>query len=243
MSASHPQTPDVQQQEDRRRRRKALLAGGLVLGLGAAVTFAAWSDGVFANGTFQTGSFNLIGSEMVPATAEGEYADWAETPGAPLEFKMDALLMAPGQTVAAPFSIAQKSSTSVDGRFWLANATAAGPLAPFLSYQIGTVNAAAECTADDPATAANEQTTLGAVWNQHTFGTGETPYTGQSKRGVSAGAEQDLDVKAGFANQQHLCILVTLAQDEAGITAANPSSGTTNIVWEFNGESGLRETS
>lgn len=47
-----------------RNRRKvlAVLAGGLVLGVGAAITLAAWNDSEFATGTFTAGSFNLQGS-------------------------------------------------------------------------------------------------------------------------------------------------------------------------------------
>ncbi|MDV8001645.1 SipW-dependent-type signal peptide-containing protein [Rhodococcus sp. IEGM 1408] len=43
------------------------MAGGVVLGLGAAVTLAAWSDGVFADGNFQTGEANLLGSQAAGA--------------------------------------------------------------------------------------------------------------------------------------------------------------------------------
>ncbi|MFN3340157.1 MAG: SipW-dependent-type signal peptide-containing protein, partial [Dietzia sp.] len=56
LNANDTITPDAQQKQDRARKRKALLAGGVVLGLGAAVTLAAWSDDVFANGIFNTGT-------------------------------------------------------------------------------------------------------------------------------------------------------------------------------------------
>jgi len=45
-----------------RRKVRAVLAGGLVLGVGAAVTLAAWNDSEFATGTFTAGTFNLEGS-------------------------------------------------------------------------------------------------------------------------------------------------------------------------------------
>jgi len=35
------------------RRLRAVLAGGLVLGVGAALTLAAWNDAEFATGSFQ----------------------------------------------------------------------------------------------------------------------------------------------------------------------------------------------
>ena len=46
----------------RSRKVRAILAGGLVLGLGAAVTLAAWNDSEFAKGTFTSGSLNIQGS-------------------------------------------------------------------------------------------------------------------------------------------------------------------------------------
>ena len=44
------------------RKVKAILAGGLVLGVGAAVTLAAWNDSESASGQFAAGTFNLQGS-------------------------------------------------------------------------------------------------------------------------------------------------------------------------------------
>ena len=48
--------------KDGNRKILAVLAGGLVLGVGVAVTLAAWNDSEFATGTFTAGSFNLEGS-------------------------------------------------------------------------------------------------------------------------------------------------------------------------------------
>ena len=44
------------------RKVKALLAGGLVLGVGAAVTLASWTDQEWTEGLFGAGSFNIEGS-------------------------------------------------------------------------------------------------------------------------------------------------------------------------------------
>lgn len=44
------------------RRLRALAAGGAVLGIGATMTLAAWSDVEIFEGTFQAGSFGLEGS-------------------------------------------------------------------------------------------------------------------------------------------------------------------------------------
>lgn len=44
------------------RKIRAIAAGGAVLGLGAAITLAAWSDSELASGFFQAGSFDIEGS-------------------------------------------------------------------------------------------------------------------------------------------------------------------------------------
>ncbi|MGO1538229.1 MAG: SipW-dependent-type signal peptide-containing protein [Leucobacter sp.] len=49
-------------QQGRRRKVGAILAGGLVLGVGAAVTLAAWGDSEFASSTFEAGTFTFQGS-------------------------------------------------------------------------------------------------------------------------------------------------------------------------------------
>lgn len=43
----------------RRRKAQAVTAGGIVLGIGAIVTLAAWNDSEFAEGLFGSGDFNL----------------------------------------------------------------------------------------------------------------------------------------------------------------------------------------
>ena len=56
----------------RGRKIRAVLAAGLVLGIGAVVTLAAWNDSEYATGTFAAGTFNLEGS-----TDGTTYADHA----------------------------------------------------------------------------------------------------------------------------------------------------------------------
>ncbi|MDV6298620.1 SipW-dependent-type signal peptide-containing protein [Dietzia maris] len=60
-----PQTPQpAAKNQNRRKKVRAVMASGLVLGVGAAVTLAAWSDTVWGEGTFGTEntSFNIDGS-------------------------------------------------------------------------------------------------------------------------------------------------------------------------------------
>jgi len=91
----------------RSRRIRALLAGGLVLGIGAAVTLAAWTDNEFATGSFTASRFDLQGS-----TDGTAYSDHATSPGAPLTFTLDPSSLAPGDVVTAPFAVRLAANTS-----------------------------------------------------------------------------------------------------------------------------------
>ncbi|MGP6174744.1 SipW-dependent-type signal peptide-containing protein [Corynebacterium sp. A21] len=87
------------------RKIRAIAAGGAVLGLGAAITLAAWSDSEFAQGLFGTEAFGIqaaagddifgehaiAGDALVltPAGAEGS----------------ERVNIVPGQTLAFPYQI------------------------------------------------------------------------------------------------------------------------------------------
>src|SRR5690625_7957040 len=86
-------------QRNTSKKFKALLAGGLVLGVGAAVTLAAWTDQEWAEGLFTTGSFNIESSIDGATFDDNDTQDGA----AVLEFDLTgADNMAPDETVAAP---------------------------------------------------------------------------------------------------------------------------------------------
>jgi predicted ribosomally synthesized peptide with SipW-like signal peptide len=91
-----------------RRRVAAILAGGLVLGVGAAVTLAAWNDSEFAKGTFTAGSFNLQGS-----TDGTTYADHTSVAGAAaMTMSASASKLSPGDTATSPFAVQLSSATT-----------------------------------------------------------------------------------------------------------------------------------
>lgn len=92
----------------RSRRFRAILAGGLVLGVGAAVTLAAWNDSEFAQGTFTAGAFNLEG------TTDGSvWADHADVDSpAELGFTVNPENLTPGDTVTAPFAVRLDDTTT-----------------------------------------------------------------------------------------------------------------------------------
>jgi predicted ribosomally synthesized peptide with SipW-like signal peptide len=105
-------TPTTSTPSPRRRKVQALLAGGTVLGVGALVTLAAWTDDEFAFGEFTAGSFNLEGS---PTAADGPYDDNDDVDGAATLAFDGATNMVPEQTVYAPFWVRLDADTTVDG--------------------------------------------------------------------------------------------------------------------------------
>lgn len=92
----------------RSKRVRALLAGGLVLGVGAAVTLAAWNDSEFAQGTFTAGSFNLVGS--LDGTTYANHAALGSP--AALAFTVNPTKLAPLDVVYAPFAVELDAATT-----------------------------------------------------------------------------------------------------------------------------------
>jgi predicted ribosomally synthesized peptide with SipW-like signal peptide len=107
-------------------RARALLAGGLVLGVGAAMTYASWTDTEFASGSFSASTFNIESS------IDGiNWVDNATSPGATLAF--DAAGMSPTDVRSASIGIRTKAK-SVEGTITLGAPTVTKPgTAPFLA--------------------------------------------------------------------------------------------------------------
>lgn len=134
---------DTQPQKNTSRKVKALLAGGLVLGVGAAVTLAAWTDQEWAQGIFGTGSFNIESSTDGTDFNDNE----SEGDAAALTFDMPASEnLSPGDTVAAPFVLRLAADSTYDATVTL-NEAAADTANPGLSYGITQVDSPEACTA------------------------------------------------------------------------------------------------
>lgn len=128
----------------RGRKIRAILAGGVVLGVGAAVTLAAWTDQEWATGNFGAGSFNIQGSTT---GAEADFTDHESQGGAAtLDFQVGADNLAPGDTVAAPFVLRTDAATTYGATVELTSAVGEGPNAANLTYGITQVGSVAECT-------------------------------------------------------------------------------------------------
>lgn len=125
-----------------RNRVKAVLAGGLVLGLGAAITLAAWTDQEFATGDFTAGTFNLVGS--TDGTTFGEHP----TVGAPatLSFSTGFNNLSKSSTVAAPFVLHLDATTTTAGTGTLLTSAGSGAAATHLTFGVIEVASVAACT-------------------------------------------------------------------------------------------------
>lgn len=185
------------------RRIRAVLAGGLVLGLGAAVTLAAWNDSEFARGTFTAGSFNLVGS-----TDGTVFADHATTgTAATLPFTVNTSNLSPGAVTAAGFAVRLTAATTTDAVVTVSSAETTGVVSN-LSYTIIDTGSTFGCTALTTGTAlVPAATAVGTV-------PGSTTFT--LPKGVAA-AE-------GAA--KNLCFQVT-----AGPSLAQGQTGT--ATWQF----------
>lgn len=106
------------------RRLRAVLAGGLVLGVGAAVTLAAWNDSEFAQGTFTAGAFTMEGS--VDGTTFTEHATAGAA--ASLPFTVNPTNLSPNDTVYAPFAVRLATGTTSAAVVTITNAATTGTI-------------------------------------------------------------------------------------------------------------------
>ncbi|GAA4282497.1 hypothetical protein GCM10022261_00280 [Brevibacterium daeguense] len=143
MSTAQSTTPSR-----RSRKFKAILAGGIVLGVGAAATLAAWTDDEWAIGDFQAGSFNLEGSTNGSDYTEHEIEGDAATLG----FETGADNLSPGDSYAAGFAVRLDDTTSYDATVELANVTDAAENVTGLTYGVVQVESFAVCTPEATGT-------------------------------------------------------------------------------------------
>ena len=202
MPASSTTTPAL-----RRRKFKALLAGGLVLGVGAAVVLAAWNDSEFATGTFSSGQFDLVGS------ADGtNFANHAESSPASLSFSVGFDNLAPENTVASPFVLHLDATTTNDADLTVTNAVGTGTAESELTYGIFVVANFASCTPAATGTGADILIPAGTALNDVTGATSTALV--KTTNGTDPGADV------------FLCIQVTSSSDLDQDTTA---TGT----WQF----------
>jgi predicted ribosomally synthesized peptide with SipW-like signal peptide len=101
----------------RKDKVRALLAGGLVLGIGAAFTLAAWTDNEWVFGGAGPDDENpgtktyAMEQNTVAPFAAGTWTDEPEENGGYLDFTVQAASLLPGDTVYAPFQLRAKAGS------------------------------------------------------------------------------------------------------------------------------------
>lgn len=208
MNADAPLSADIQKKEDNRRKRKAILAGGVVLGLGAAVTLAAWSDDVFADGTFNTGSFELQASTDGAIFEEYDGPAGDATGVAQLSFDQDPMALTPDAEVFAPLTLRLDPETTVNAatvELVSVSTPTDSPLNNNLSYAVYTGVATGDCTADFIPSAAAASGTI----------SGDTAF---DFGGLSV-ADEDT---------HQLCLGVTLDSNDEAVQGEE-----TTVTWQF----------
>ncbi len=110
---------------------RAVLAGGLVLGVGAAVTLASWVDREYGSATFTASTFD---TESTSAATSTGWASNSAAPGASLTFAATA--MSPGALQYATLNVRTTAGTTVPGTIVLSSATTTGTLPTVLEYRL-----------------------------------------------------------------------------------------------------------
>jgi predicted ribosomally synthesized peptide with SipW-like signal peptide len=113
-------------------RVRALLAGALVLGLGATMTLAFWTDPEFATGSFTATVFDTESSTTgIPPSS---WASHSTTPGAEMAFSATA--MAPSVSHYAWINVRTTAATDVAGTIALASVSSTGTLPAQIEYRV-----------------------------------------------------------------------------------------------------------
>ncbi len=152
---------------DARRRKgmvRAILAGGIVLGVGAAVTLAAWNASEFATGTFRAGTFAIEGS-----TDGTAYASHATAPGASLSFSTDATDLSPSTTTYSSYWVRLAAGTTDAATVTVQSAGTSGTVSD-LTYGMVALPPGGTCDADATGTTlVGAGTAVGTVPSAVTF--------------------------------------------------------------------------
>lgn len=189
MADQTPTTTDAESRRsrsDRFRMAAAILAGGVVLGVGAAMTLAAWNDSEFATGTFSSGEFDIEGS--IDGTA---FTSSNTAPGKTLTFAIDADVLSPTDVVYAPFAVQLSATSDYEAAVTLANVIG-GTIGTDLTYSL------------------YEVATFGATCSEATPPAGTALVADRAADAAGAVAAFDLTAAATPIN---LCFVVTAAAD------------------------------
>jgi predicted ribosomally synthesized peptide with SipW-like signal peptide len=158
-----PAPPRAKARGLRSRRVRAILAGGLALGIGAAMTLAAWNDSEFAQGTFTAGAFNIQGS--LDGTTYTEHA--TSGGAAALAFTVPAAKLSPTDSVYAPFAVELDSTSTNNAVVTVSSPSTTGSVAN-LTYTLIQPTTFG-CTSSTTGTTLVASSALGAATGAVTF--------------------------------------------------------------------------
>lgn len=123
-------------------RLRAVLAGALVLGVGATLTLAAWTDSEHATADFAASVFGIEGD---PGTGYAEHPESGTA--AQLTFGAGAGAMSPGSVVHGGLDVRTTAASTVGGTVALTSSTPGGAtvITDNLTYRVAVVAPATAC--------------------------------------------------------------------------------------------------
>lgn len=189
-----------------------MLAGCLVLGVGATLTLAAWTDQEHVSASFATSTFNIEGS------ADGStFASHPSGSPASLTFTPSSLALSPGSTVYAKYVI-RKGVADAPGTVQLGGGATAGDssLASALRYGVKTLSGT-NPVCNESTYAASSAIVVAA---NSTLGTGSTTY-------------QSLQDGGGNRVEVTYCFAITLPSPQSDTLQGKGATAT----WVFTGTS------
>lgn len=217
----------------RTRKIAVLAAGVLVVGLGATYTLASWTDSEWVFGGAKgnpntpgigTSTFNV--QQNTSTDLSTGWVDEPDNPGGALTFGLDALSLAPGDTIFAPVSL-RTVAGSVAGNVTLQRAVTAsgvttndtnGALWDAIRATVYTSNAASapSCSSADFDS---------ADWDDRVIDDQVLATTAQDGQSLPAGA-------GGAAGEpQHYCFTLTLPKNAPNVNSLQ--GRTIAPAWEF----------
>lgn len=203
-----------QRHQLRNRRIKAILAGGLVFGVGATATVAAWTDSENAESSFTAGRFDI------EVSVDGK--NWTSSP----TMTFDAGNMFPGAKAYAKVFVRTSSTTTMNGTVKVSGGGITNPgttIGASLAYRA--------------VTQSTTTSGMGSVTCTENSFTGSPTYVlGTASRiplktAITSGSTQSLSKQA--TSVQAYCFEVVLPE-----TTPNAAQGSTAThTWTWNAES------
>lgn len=199
----------------RNRRIKAVLAGGLVFGIGATATLAAWTDTEAASGSFEAGTFNIDLSVD-------------KTWGNSREMTFKATGMYPGSKVYAPAYVRTTAATTMKGQIQVVGSGVSGSantIAESLEYR--TVTRSFPSAAEAFASPCDASAFAGSPTFVFGGGASKQPL----RASATSSAKQTVSPVAGSV--QAYCFEVVLPASTPSAAQGTSAAHT----WTFNAES------